>query len=59
MVVTLGKNVSSEDGLPEGNLGRIGVAIAANKPNIVYALIESKKECPYIKVRMVVLSGEK
>lgn len=37
------KKVSSDDGLPKGNLGRIGVAIAANKPNIVYALVEAKK----------------
>ena len=41
------KKLSSEDGLPQGNLGRIGVAIAANKPNIVYALIESKKNALY------------
>ena len=35
------------DGLPEGELGRIGVAIARNKPNIVYALIEAKKNALY------------
>ncbi|HAT63008.1 MAG TPA: hypothetical protein DCS66_00175, partial [Flavobacteriaceae bacterium] len=27
------------DGLPKGDLGRIGIAIARNKPNIIYALI--------------------
>ena len=35
------------DGLPKGNLGRIGVAIARNKPNIVYALVEAKKNALY------------
>ena len=34
---------TDEDGLPKGDLGRIGLAIAANKTNIIYALIESKK----------------
>ena len=34
---------TSKDGLPDGDLGRIGLAISRNKPNIVYALIESKK----------------
>ncbi len=41
------KKLSDEDGLPKGNLGRIGIAIAPNKPNIVYALIESKKNALY------------
>ena len=41
------KKLTSDDGLPEGNLGRIGVAIAVNKPNIVYALIEAKKNALY------------
>lgn len=35
------------DGLPKGELGRIGIAIAKNKPNIVYALIEAKKNALY------------
>ena len=38
---------TDKDGLPEGNLGRIGLAIAKNKPNIVYALIEAKKNALY------------
>ncbi|MFK5981774.1 MAG: hypothetical protein QM499_02580 [Flavobacteriaceae bacterium] len=38
---------TDKDGLPKGNLGRIGLAIANNKPNIVYALIESKKNALY------------
>ncbi|MEL6812030.1 MAG: hypothetical protein AAFP76_11895 [Bacteroidota bacterium] len=35
------------DGLPKGDLGRMGIAIARNKPNIVYALIEAKKNALY------------
>jgi len=35
------------DGLPKGELGRIGVAIARNKPNVVYALVEAKKNALY------------
>ncbi|MEM8893910.1 MAG: hypothetical protein AAGC88_04975 [Bacteroidota bacterium] len=38
---------SSADGLPEGQLGRMGLAIAASKPNVAYALIESKKNALY------------
>ncbi len=41
------KKLGEEDGLPKGELGRIGLAIAANKPNFVYALIESKKNALY------------
>lgn len=41
------KKLGSEDGLPKGNLGRIGVAIAQNKPNVVYALVEAKKNALY------------
>ena len=37
------KKLTDEDGLPKGELGRIGIAIARNKPDILYALIESKK----------------
>ncbi|MEL6917539.1 MAG: hypothetical protein AAFO99_07390 [Bacteroidota bacterium] len=41
------KKLTDEDGLPKGDLGRIGIAIAKNKPNIVYALIEAKKNALY------------
>ncbi|MEP2937251.1 MAG: hypothetical protein ABJM06_02575 [Gilvibacter sp.] len=34
---------TDENGLPAGDLGRIGIAIARNKPNVVYALVEAKK----------------
>jgi photosystem II stability/assembly factor-like uncharacterized protein len=37
------KKLTDKDGLPKGELGRIGVAFAANKPNIVYALVEAEK----------------
>lgn len=41
------KKRTSEDGLPEGELGRIGLAIAPSNPKIVYALVESKKNAFY------------
>lgn len=41
------KKFSDKDGLPEGELGRIGLAIARSKPEVVYALIESKKNALY------------
>ncbi|MEQ8302388.1 MAG: hypothetical protein RIB47_03270 [Cyclobacteriaceae bacterium] len=37
---------TEKDGLPAGDLGRIGLAISA-KPDIIYALIESKKNGLY------------
>lgn len=41
------KKLTDEDGLPKGDLGRIGIAIAPGKPNIVYALVEAKKNALY------------
>ena len=41
------KKITDEEGLPKGELGRIGVAIAAGKPNVVYALVEAKKNALY------------
>jgi photosystem II stability/assembly factor-like uncharacterized protein len=41
------KKLSSKEGLPEGDLGRMGLAIARSKPDVVYALIESKKNALY------------
>lgn len=39
-----GKNWKKvKEGLPEGNLGRIGLAIATNRNNTVYAIVEAKK----------------
>ncbi|MBL4715252.1 MAG: hypothetical protein JKX95_01350 [Bacteroidia bacterium] len=37
------KKRTEKNGLPKGELGRIGLAIAPSMPNIIYALIESKK----------------
>lgn len=39
--------LSPEDGLPEGDLGRMGLAIARSNPDVVYALIESKENAIY------------
>ena len=44
------KEKTHKDGLPKGNLGRIGLAIAKNKPNIIYALVEAKKNALYKSV---------
>lgn len=41
------KKLKSEDGLPEGELGRIGLAIAPSKSDVVYAYVESKKNALY------------
>ena len=35
--------LSSDDGLPEGELGRIGLAISHSSPDVIYALTEAKK----------------
>nr|MDP9120894.1 hypothetical protein [Acidobacteriota bacterium] len=37
------KRQTEEDGLPKGNLGRIGLAISHSSPAIVYALVEADK----------------
>ncbi len=41
------KKLTDENGLPKGNLGRIGLAIAPSNPKIVYALVEAKKNALY------------
>jgi photosystem II stability/assembly factor-like uncharacterized protein len=41
------QQIKEKDGLPKGELGRIGVAIAPSKSNIVYALIEAKENALY------------
>ncbi len=38
---------TEDDGLPKGDLGRMGLAIAPSEPQIVYALIEAKKNGLY------------
>lgn len=41
------KEITSEDGLPEGILGRMGIAIARSNPDRVYALVESENNAFY------------
>ncbi len=41
------KKVTDKDGFPKGDLGRIGVAISRSNPNVVYALVEAKKNALY------------
>ncbi|MDZ4714087.1 MAG: hypothetical protein SH819_01340 [Cytophagales bacterium] len=41
------KKITSKNGLPEGELGRMGLAIARSKPEVVYALVEAKKNALY------------
>jgi len=36
------KKITANEGLPKGDLGRIGIAIAPSKPNVIYALVEAK-----------------
>lgn len=50
MTIDGGKNfikLGKEHGLPDGNLGRIGISISKANPNRVYALIESTKSGLY------------
>lgn len=35
------------NGLPAGELGRIGVTVAPSRPNVVYAIVEAKKTALY------------
>ncbi|MDH5588807.1 MAG: hypothetical protein OEZ65_11460 [Gemmatimonadota bacterium] len=35
--------LTEEDGLPAGDLGRIGLAVARNDPDVVYALVEATR----------------
>jgi photosystem II stability/assembly factor-like uncharacterized protein len=37
------KRLQEEDGLPKGELGRMGIAISASNPEVVYVLAEAKK----------------
>lgn len=34
---------TEKDGLPKGELGRIGLAVSRSMPNVLYALVEAKK----------------
>ncbi len=44
------KKRTDEEGLPKGELGRIGISIAPSNPNIIYALVEAKKNALYKSV---------
>jgi photosystem II stability/assembly factor-like uncharacterized protein len=37
------KQLSAQDGLPEGELGRMGLDFSRSNPDIVYAVVEAKK----------------
>ncbi|TCP24248.1 sortilin (neurotensin receptor 3) [Tenacibaculum skagerrakense] len=41
------RKVTDEDGFPKGDLGRIGVSISRSNPDLVYALVEAKKNALY------------
>ncbi|MFN8864471.1 MAG: VPS10 domain-containing protein [Flavobacteriales bacterium] len=41
------KRMGKEEGLPDGKLGRIGLAIAPGNPKVVYALVEGKETALY------------
>lgn len=41
------KKLDSKNGLPADEVGKVGIAIAQNKPNVVYALVEAKKNALY------------
>ncbi len=38
---------TDKDGLPEGDLGRLGLAVAKSNPDVVYALVEAKENALY------------
>jgi len=40
--------ITDKEGLPKGELGRIGLAIAPSNPDRIYALIEAKKNGLYV-----------
>ncbi len=41
------KKLSDKEGLPKGDLGRLGLAFAPSNPNVVYALVEAKDNALY------------
>ena len=41
------KEITEKEGFPKGELGRIGVAISRSNPNVIYALVEAKKNALY------------
>ena len=41
------KRLTDKEGLPQGELGKIGLAFAPSNPDLVYATVESKKNAIY------------
>ncbi|WP_435263917.1 VPS10 domain-containing protein [Tenacibaculum sp. nBUS_03] len=41
------KKITDKEGLPKGELGRIGIAISRSNPDVIYALVEAKKNALY------------
>ena len=41
------KKITEKEGFSKGDLGRIGVAIAPSNPDVIYALVEAKKNALY------------
>ncbi|NVJ87932.1 MAG: hypothetical protein HWD82_00615 [Flavobacteriaceae bacterium] len=41
------KKITDKEGFPKGELGRIGVAIAPSNTDVIYALVEAKKNALY------------
>ncbi len=41
------EEIGPDRGMPEGELGRMGLAFAHNEPQVVYALVEAKKNALY------------
>ena len=41
------EEIGPDRGMPEGELGRMGLAFAHNEPEVVYALVEAKKNALY------------
>ena len=42
------QQITDKEGLPKGELGRIGLAIAPSNPDRIYALVEAKKNGLYV-----------
>ncbi|MCO6475211.1 MAG: hypothetical protein J5I94_01250 [Phaeodactylibacter sp.] len=41
------KRLDEKNGLPKGTVGKVGIAVAYNDPDVVYALVESEKNALY------------
>ena len=41
------KKITDKEGLPKGDIGRVGLAFAASKPGLIYALVEADDNALY------------